>query len=584
MTIFSFSRSFLLGWTLVFLLSTTADAQTDGSYEFPLIFGRSTKGTWKNGTIDYEIVYYGSIHYADGPLNQLDCVLTKWMEGIFVSLDDTAEDPVIQAVTPAQADQVTADHAAANPEEQKGPLAGGISMSISGGQGPFLSSPTTSAESVGNTVDNNTANSTNDASTAQSRQNGNQPEPTVAAMYHQRSDSDLGERGGLQYEVDINLGLYIQGVYINRFDDVVESINGLDATPAPKELEAFVLEQAKTLVRPEVIPVLTMDDDFFLAAPLSFNQEVLALREIEMSIIMECIIPLNGELAGDNPSLENTTIVGRSIAGEFQENAYNYSVFFEFYQLRGVATPQQKQCFGDAVDSLFVTTPTILKMTPDQVEFAQSVIQEEHEADRLTNRSSFYRDQAGAMVSMSMGDFTVAYQKGAFLTINGQNVEAYGDYINPPALEAFVNSIADPVQEDLKKLFPVNNTSQLKELFAVMFSHMGTFKPQKDGTGIYIPLFMEHLIYCVDPLALENYTAFPTLSGLSEDSNTADEAPNVLDEVFVSPDLDDVDGQELEEFVETNDAADSLTSQASNNRVVEHAMMPVMLLIFIVVW
>ena len=592
--ILSFPR-YLVGTLVLLQCSALATAQ---ERTFPLSLGRTTSGTWKEG-VDYEILYYMTIDDADGPSNQLDCVMGRLTEGIFVSVDKASDSPTtttaFQAMTPAQVEQVEADWIAANPERQEG-LFDGFSMSYSGGSnhngGGMLSGPTaTEGNSSSFAVaggDNSTTSTVEqlDPSVAQSRQGGSEYTPTIQEKYHQQSGMSFGSRGALEYEVEINLGLYINGMYVNRFNDVLKLVDtiDMDATTAPKELEDFILEQTKALVVPEMISSAMQDDDFFDSTSPFYFQELIALFDQERTFYPDCIMPFQGDLAGDNPSLENTTIVGRSIMGDFEGQPYDLSVFFEFYGLKGADTVEQKQCFRDAVDSIFVTTPTIVRMDTGDADFVRSIIQEEYDeqdagmmSGEMPNTSSIFWGQAGPQISLSMGGVSLSYQKGYILTLGGEYVRYFDDYpANPSGLEALVANMEDPLQDNLKQFFPINATSQLRENFSPMMSDMISYKPMKDGSGIFPVLFIENLIHCVNATALESYQSH--FFGMPEESGEG--GPGVLD-TLVPPSLGDVD-----EPAETGEPDDleSPVSSASDKKTFVYSVSVVMLLPFVGAW
>ena len=155
----------------------------------------------------------------------------------------------------------------------------------------------------------------------------------------------------------------------------------VDEEDLPKELQDFVMEQAKTLVQPELLAEVP-DDDVVVNSPF-FYQELLDLwPSLSREIRMECMHELAGDLAGENPSLENTTIVGRSILSDFEGQELEYNVFFEFYKLKGIENEEQRKCFEDAVNRVFLEDS--IPLTTEEQDFARSVIKEE--ADLLATR------------------------------------------------------------------------------------------------------------------------------------------------------------------------------------------------------
>lgn len=587
MLVSCFRRFSLLVGCFLVLLQLPSSAAAD----FPLIVGRSTTGTWKDD-IDYEIFYYMTIKFADGPSNQVDCVLSRLtgLGGLFANATDS-----ILEMTPAQAEQVEADHMAANPDYQDN-IMGGFSMSISGRGPPSLNpsgavAPTLGAGPAGPAVneEDNAGNvSIPGLGTAESRQGGSidRPAPTIQKEFHQTFDSSLGERGGLEYDTEINLGLYIQGLYLNRFEDIVDIVEtDLDEQDV-EDLEAFVREQARTLVIPDVVPDVP-DDDMMIGAVPYFFQQPLDLHRgtFRWTLQTECRHNLSGELAGDNPSLENSIIIGRTIRGEFEGQTYEYSVFFEFYQLRGFETSEQESCFEEAVDSLFVTTPSIVEMTPDQIEFTRSMITEEHARPwnftEMMNRGPLTPVfGGGAQVRIGMAGVTVGYEKGVMLTLGDEHIVFYEDYDTDPAgLMEFVKSIEDPVQEDLKSFFPVNGTAVLRQRWGMMFDMGISFKPMKDGLGIYPPLFVENLLYCKNATALEHMDPlFGRPQPVDEETEETGEVAEVPDTVMLPPSLGEVEGVE---FVQPGDATDSVVSDANHVSVFMGGVSSIMLLLFV---
>ena len=75
------------------------------------------------------------------------------------------------------------------------------------------------------------------------------------------------------------------------------------------------------------------DDDYVINSAF-YRQELLNFwPDFYTEITNECVWELQGDLAGDNPNLDNTTIVGRVLTGDFMGQTYDIYVFFELYQL-----------------------------------------------------------------------------------------------------------------------------------------------------------------------------------------------------------------------------------------------------------
>lgn len=232
---------------------------------------------------------------------------------------------------------------------------------------------------------------------------------------------------------------------------------------------------------------------------------------------------MQGDGKGVNPSLENTTILGRVISGDFEGQSSEFFVFFEFFELEGAygrVTTEQEQCFREVVNSVVFTAPTATsrELTIAEEDIIRAMIDEEQEKSSALFLpgsefwNSIYLDQRGATYTLSMRDVSIGYQKGMRLTLNGDYIRSYEDFKeDPEGLRAYVHDLTnnvDPIHQDLKHAFPLNGTSKLADFFVPMMSHgFGdiSFKVKKDGSGIFPLFFLEHFLYCVNASALENW-------------------------------------------------------------------------------
>ena len=310
-----------------------------------------------------------------------------------------------------------------------------------------------------------------------------------------------------------------------------------------ESFKEFVSEELKRLVAVVVndnnnndnSPSSPCDDAPFFEEEFFFEQCYYYYNRYPLHLLIltdrirDCVQGLEGDY-GIDPNQENSTIVGRSITGEWNGVEYEILSYVEIFSILGVNDDTIKECFDTSLDSLFIDpyvdtttdgnfTMFIDEMTLQQKNIARSIGEQEEMYRNTLNFTELQEDSsiysgysdggAGWTTSFSGGGgYSLSSERGVAVFLDGTYVRSFEDV--PPTVGGFDVFVKDALQNvlnsDVTGLFPSDSNYNNEEIPFL----------EERGRSIYIFLIPELLNNCIETTTTNDADA----SSMSEGFNS----------------------------------------------------------------